>query len=450
MFTIVLAGGSGTRLFPLSRSNYPKQFLPLLDNESLFQKTIRRALLFSSPDEIFIVTNDLHKYHVRNQIQRLGVECNILTEPCGKNTLPAILYAVNEIKQHSVNSPVLVFPSDHLVVADDDYKSAVIQASRLSKSYIVTFGVCPTSPHSGYGYIKPGNKLDDGYEVASFVEKPDLETALTYVKSGYLWNSGMFCFSSDIFCEECMKYSPEVYDAFKLSSNEAYDVTPSISIDYGVMENTEIAAVVPLSSAWSDLGNFDALYSVYNKDAHGNTTDSEYVTPDGENNLIISDRLISTIGISDTAIIDTKDVLLVCPRNQSQRVGEIVELLKDKNDKRADVHTTIHRPWGSYSIILKSDNYVIKRLFVLPHHRISLQYHNYRSEHWVVINGSAEVTKNNDVFILQKGESTFVSAKELHRLANPNDTPLEVLEVQYGDILTEEDIVRCDDDYQRQ
>lgn len=450
MFTIVLAGGSGTRLFPLSRSNYPKQFLPLLDNESLFQKTIRRALLFSSPDEIFIVTNNLHKYHVRNQIQKLGIECNVLTEPCGKNTLPAILYAINEIKQRSVNSPVLVFPSDHLVVADEEYKSAVIQASRLSKSYIVTFGVCPTSPHTGYGYIKPGDKLDDGYVVSSFVEKPDLETALTYVNNGYLWNSGMFCFSSDIFCEECKRYSPEVYDAFQLSSNEAYVTTPSISIDYGVMENTDKAAVVPLLSPWSDLGNFDALYSVYNKDAHGNTTDSEYVTPDGENNLIISDRLISTIGISDTAIIDTKDVLLVCPRNQSQRVGEIVELLKEKNDKRADVHTTIHRPWGSYSIILKSDNYVIKRLFVLPHHRISLQYHNYRSEHWVVINGSAEVTKNNDVFILQKGESTFVPAKELHRLANLNDTPLEVLEVQYGDILTEEDIVRYDDDYQRQ
>lgn len=450
MFTIVLAGGSGTRLFPLSRSNYPKQFLPLLDNESLFQKTIRRALLFSSPDEIFIVTNNLHKYHVRNQIQKLGIECNVLTEPCGKNTLPAILYAINEIKQRSVNSPVLVFPSDHLVVADEEYKSAVIQAIRLSKSYIVTFGVCPTSPHTGYGYIKPGDKLDDGYVVSSFVEKPDLETALTYVSDGYLWNSGMFCFSSDIFCEECKKYSPEVYDAFQLSSNEAYATTPSISIDYGVMENTDKAAVVPLLSPWSDLGNFDALHSAYNKDAHGNTTDSEYVTPDGENNLIISDRLISTIGISDTAIIDTKDVLLVCPRNQSQRVGEIVELLKEKNDKRADVHTTIHRPWGSYSIILKSDNYVIKRLFVLPHHRISLQYHNYRSEHWVVINGSAEVTKNNDVFILQKGESTFVPAKELHRLANPNDTPLEVLEVQYGDILTEEDIVRYDDDYQRQ
>jgi mannose-1-phosphate guanylyltransferase/mannose-6-phosphate isomerase len=450
MFTIVLAGGSGTRLFPLSRSNYPKQFLPLLDNESLFQKTIRRALLFSSPGEIFIVTNNLHKYHVRNQIQKLGVECNILTEPCGKNTLPAILYAINEIKQRSVNSPVLVFPSDHLLVADEEYKSAVIQASRLSKSYIVTFGVNPTSPHTGYGYIKPGNKLDDGYEVDSFVEKPDLETALTYVKSGYLWNSGMFCFSTDVFCEECKKYSPAVYDAFQLSNNDAYEVTPSISIDYGVMENTEKAAVVPLLSSWSDLGNFDALYSVYNKDVHRNTTDSEYVTPDGENNLIISDRLISTIGISDTAIIDTKDVLLVCPRNQSQRVGEIVELLKEKNDKRADVHTTIHRPWGSYSIILKSDNYVIKRLFVLPHHRISLQYHNYRSEHWVVINGSAEVTKNNDVFVLQKGESTFVPAKELHRLANPNDIPLEVLEVQYGDILTEEDIVRYDDDYQRQ
>ena len=450
MFTIVLAGGSGTRLFPLSRSNYPKQFLPLLDKESLFQKTIRRALLFSNPDEIFIVTNDLHKYHVRNQLQELGVICNILTEPCGKNTLPAILYATKKIQHKSTIAPILVFPSDHLVVADEGYKSAVIQASRLSKSYIVTFGICPTSPHTGYGYIKPGNKLDDGYTVASFVEKPDLNTALTYINNGYLWNSGMFCFSADIFLEECRKYSPDVYEAFQLSEGEAYVATPSISIDYGVMEETEKAAVVPLSSSWSDLGNFDALYSVYDKDNFGNASNCEYISPDGKNNLILSDRLISTIGISDTAIIDTKDVLLVCSRNQSQHVGDIVKLLKEKDDKRAEVHTTIHRPWGSYSILLKSDNYVIKRLFVLPHHRISLQYHNYRSEHWVVINGFAEVTKNTEKFILKKGESTFVPAKELHRLANPNDKPLEVLEVQYGTILTEEDIVRYDDDYQRQ
>lgn len=449
MYTIILAGGSGTRLFPLSRKSYPKQFIDLLDGESLFQKSIKRALLFSKPEEIYIVTNEAHKFLVENQLLELNADCQIITEPCGKNTLPAIYYAVNEISKKDPNTVILTLPSDQLITVDAAYHTAIQNAQKLSENHLVTFGIVPTNPHTGYGYIKPGNNLEGGYEVSSFVEKPDRETAEKYVAEGYLWNAGMFCFSAKIFLQECEIYSPDVCKAFIQSKEDAYAVTPKISIDYGLMEKTSKAAVVPLSSSWNDLGNFDALYSVHDKDESANAADAEYITPDGENNLIISNRLVSTIGISNTAIIDTDDVLLVCPRSKAQHVGEIAELLLKNNDERASVHTTVHRPWGTYTVLLKSDNYLIKRLFVSPHKRLSLQYHNYRSEHWVVVNGTAEVTNNGETFQLKKGESTFVPALALHRLANPYDEPLEVIEVQHGDILTEEDIIRCDDDFHR-
>ena len=449
MNTIILAGGSGTRLFPLSRKSYPKQFIDLLDGESLFQKSIRRALLFSKPEEIYIVTNEAHKFLVENQLLELNADCQIITEPCGKNTLPAIYYATQEISKKDPNAVILTLPSDQLITVDDAYYTAIQNAQKLSESHLVTFGIVPTTPHTGYGYIKPGNNLEGGYKVSSFVEKPDRETAEKYVAEGYLWNAGMFCFSAKIFLQECEIYSPDVCKAFIQPKEDAYAVTPKISIDYGLMEKTSKAAVVPLSSSWNDLGNFDALYSVHDKDESGNAADAEYISPDGKSNLVISNRLVSTIGISNTAIIDTDDVLLVCPRSKAQHVGEIAELLLKNNDERASVHTTVHRPWGTYTVLLKSDNYLIKRLFVSPHKRLSLQYHNHRSEHWVVVNGTAEVTNNGNTFQLKKGESTFVPALALHRLANPYDEQLEVIEVQHGDVLTEEDIIRCDDDFHR-
>ena len=449
MYTIILAGGSGTRLFPLSRKSYPKQFIDLLDGESLFQKSVKRALIFSKPEEIYIVTNEAHKFLVENQLLELNADCQIITEPWGKNTLPAIYYASKEISKEDSNAVILTLPSDQLITVDEAYHTAIQNAQKLSENRLVTFGIVPTTPHTGYGYIKPGNNLEGGYEVSSFVEKPDRETAEKYLAEGYLWNAGMFCFSAKVFLQECEIYSPDVCKAFEYPKEEAYAITPKISIDYGLMEKTSKAAVVPLSSSWNDLGNFDALYSVHKKDEKGNAANAEYLSPDGKNNLIISNRLISTIGISDTAIIDTDDVLLVCPRSESQHVGEIAELLLKNNDERASVHRTVHRPWGTYTVLLRAGNYLIKRLFVSPHKRLSLQYHNHRSEHWVIVNGTAEVTNNGETFQLQKGESTFVPALSLHRLANPYDEPLEVIEVQHGDILTEEDIVRCDDDFHR-
>ena len=451
MFSIILAGGSGTRLFPLSRTTYPKQFIPLIDNESLFQKSVKRALLHSKPGDIYIVANKEHEYLVKDQLDQLGTKCNILLEPCGKNTLPAITNAVSEIQKRDQTATALVLPSDQLIDDGDVYKNAVKSAANLAKEYLVTFGIIPTSPHTGYGYILPGNLLEEGNEISKFVEKPDIQTAEKYLREGYLWNSGMYCFSVDVFMTELRKHAPEVANAFILTISEAYDATPAISIDYGLMEKTKKSAVVSLKAKWSDLGSFDALYAVQRKDSLGNVVKGEYLTPDGKDNLIISDdRLVATIGLSDIAVIDTTDALLICPKNQSQRVSEITTLLKETGDKRADLHTTVHRPWGQYTVFLKGPTYLIKRLTIHPGSRLSLQYHHHRSEHWVIVSGTAEVTNDNETFFVRTGESTFIPAGVKHRLANPGLIPLEVIEVQNGEVLTEEDIVRIDDDFHRE
>lgn len=349
-----------------------------------------------------------------------------------------------------IPATVLVLPSDQLIDDGEGYTSAVRSAANLAKEYLVTFGIIPTSPHTGYGYILPGNLLEEGNEISKFVEKPDIQTAEKYLREGYLWNSGMYCFSVDVFMTELRKHAPEVANAFILTISEAYDATPATSIDYGLMEKTKKSAVVSLKAKWSDLGSFDALYAVQRKDSLGNVVKGEYLTPDGKDNLIISDdRLVATIGLSDIAVIDTTDALLICPKNQSQRVSEITTLLKETGDKRADLHTTVHRPWGQYTVLLKGPTYLIKRLTIHPGSRLSLQYHHHRSEHWVIVSGTAEVTNDNETFFVRAGESTFIPAGVKHRLANPGLIPLEVIEVQNGELLTEEDIVRIDDDFHR-
>ncbi|HJJ39068.1 MAG TPA: mannose-1-phosphate guanylyltransferase/mannose-6-phosphate isomerase [Methanocorpusculum sp.] len=452
MYTIILAGGSGTRLFPLSRSSYPKQFIPLLGKESLFQKAVRRALLFSKPNEVYIVTNAEHKFLVINQLAEINTpECNVLLEPCGKNTLPAILYGTKDIHVKNPDAKILVLSSDQLIEVDDEYKHAVSAAEKLAENTIVTFGIVPETPHTGYGYIMPGTSLAGGFSVAAFKEKPDLETAKKYVAEHYLWNAGIFCFSAEVFLEECRKYAPEVFSAFNdNAADTAYSITPKISIDYGVLEKSSKIAVVPMKISWNDLGSFEAYYSVHEKDSFGNAVEGDYLTEDGRNNLVISDKLVATVGLSDLAIVDTPDVLMICQRDNSQMVGKLAEKLKENGDERASLHTTVHRPWGTYTTLLRSDTYLIKRLVILPHKRISLQYHNHRSEHWVVVKGIAEVTNGDTVLSVQTGESTFIPAKTKHRLANETDEPLEVVEVQQGHPLTEDDIVRIDDDFKRE
>ena len=450
MFTIILAGGSGTRLFPLSRSSYPKQFIPLLSDESLFQKAVKRALIFSKPEEIYVVTNEEHKYLVQNQLIELNLSsCNVLHEPCGRNTLPAVYYAVREIGKINPDANVLVLSSDQLIEDSEEYRLAISAAEKLAESYIVTFGIVPTNPHTGYGYIKPGSVLDGGYSVSEFKEKPDAVTAEKYIADGYLWNAGIFCFKSSVFIEECKKYVPEILFAFEKPIPEAYSLLPKLSVDYGILEKSDKVAVVPMKISWNDLGSFSALYDVRDKDANGNAVSGEYLSLESSNNLIISEKLVAAVGLSDIAVIDTPDVLLISPKNQSQKIGAIVDLLKERGDERADVNVTVHRPWGTYTTLFRSDSYLIKRLLIHPHKRISLQYHNHRSEHWVVVKGTAEVTNGDAVLSVQTGESTFIPAKTKHRLANESDETLEVIEVQQGYPLTEEDIVRIDDEWGR-
>lgn len=450
MQTLILAGGSGTRLFPLSRTCYPKQFIPLFEKESLFQKAVRRALLFSSPEEIWIVTNEAHRFLVADQLAAIGADCRVLVEPAGKNTLPAIVYGMTDVQTEEEDATVAVLPSDQLILPGEEYRAAFHAAESLAHDHLVTFGITPTSPHTGYGYIRPGRALAGGYAVDAFVEKPDLETAKKYVGDGYLWNSGMFVFSASLFMDECRRLAPAVAEAFTHPPAEAYAKTPKVSVDFGIMEKTDLAAVVPLSAPWNDVGSFDALYQVSEKDGRGNAVKGEYIGIESTDNLVISDRLVATIGVSELAIVDTADALLVCPKAESQHVGEVTALLKEKGDGRCDLHTTVHRPWGQYTVLLQGDSFQIKRLTVLPGRRISAQLHYHRSEHWVVVRGMAEVSNNGRTFFVRPGESTFVRAGTKHRLGNPGMIPLEVIEVQNGDYISEDDIVRFDDDFERE
>jgi mannose-1-phosphate guanylyltransferase/mannose-6-phosphate isomerase len=449
--TLILAGGSGTRLFPLSRELYPKQFIPLFDGESLFQKTIKRSLLHSEPDGIVIVTNERHRFLVRDQTEGICPGCRVLVEPAGRNTLPAIYYGVAAVEETNGHAGVIVYPSDHLLAADTAYLQALAAAARLARERLVTFGIRPTHPHTGYGYIRPGAALGgDGYCVERFVEKPDAAAASAYVAEGYLWNSGMFCFESSIFLDECAACAPEVAAAFAGATPEqAFARVPKVSVDYGIMEKTAKAAVVALDAPWNDLGSFEALYQAFEKDGGGNAVRGEHVGIGSGENLIVSDRLVATIGVSGMAIIDTKDALLVCPRERSQEVGEIVARMQAAGDERAVMHTTVHRPWGTYTGLEAGDRYKIKRISVPPGRRLSLQMHHHRSEHWVVVKGTAKVTKGGEEFLLRNGESTFVPAGVAHRLENAGIIPLEMIEVQIGEYVGEDDIVRFDDDFGR-
>ncbi|WP_258084806.1 mannose-1-phosphate guanylyltransferase/mannose-6-phosphate isomerase [Thermococcus thermotolerans] len=460
MKTLILAGGKGTRLWPLSRELMPKQFIRMFDEYSLFQKTVQRALAFSKSDEIFVVTNDMYRFRVLDDLRELGLELpedNILLEPKGKNTLPAIFWGIRRIEEAFGDSVVAVLPSDHLIDANENYVKAFRNAEKLARDYLVTFGVKPTKPHTGYGYIKPGEKLEGGYLVAEFKEKPDLETAKRYVENGYYWNSGMFMFDTRIFIEEVKKHAPDVYEAFEKAESveKAYELVPEVSVDYGVMEKTDRAAVVPLNVYWNDLGSFDAIYEVMEKDESGNAVKvggrkGYHVGVNSRNNLVMTSRLTATVGVEDLIIIDTDDALLVAHRGEGQRVKEVYKRLKEMNDERVMVHRTAYRPWGSYTVLEEGDRYKIKRLTVLPGKKLSLQMHYHRSEHWVVVRGTAKVRVGEKEILLRPGESTFIPAGVVHRLENPGKVVLEVIETQIGEYLDEDDIVRFEDDFGRE
>lgn len=437
----------------------PKQFIKIFDNYSLFQKTVERALIFSKPKEIYVITNKEYKFRVLDDLREIGIELpeeNILLEPVGKNTLPAIYWGIKNIHENYGKSKVAVLPSDHLIDANENYIEAFKKGEKLAEVYFITFGIKPTRPHTGYGYIKPGKALEGGFKVDEFKEKPDLETAKKYVEKGYFWNSGMFLFDSELFMEEVKKLVPEIYRAFEESNTieEAYEKVPTISVDYGIMEKTDKAAVVPLDTYWNDLGNFDAIYDAFKKDRAGNAVKvrglkADYIGIDSENNLIMTERLTATVGVKELIIIDTGDALLVAQRGEAQKVKEVYNILKERNDQRAIVHRTAYRPWGSYTLLEEGERYKIKRMTVLPKRRLSLQRHYHRSEHWVVVSGTARVVIGDKEILLRPGESTFIPAGVFHRVENPGLIPLEIIEVQIGEYLEEDDIERFEDDFGR-
>ena len=443
----ILAGGVGTRLWPLSREQYPKQFLKL-NGRSLFQDTYLRALKISAPEEIVVVTHENFRYHVKNQVEEIGYEIKdhqILLETEGKNTLPAITWGVFVLYNLFGDIPVAVFPSDHLL--DEEAMDVIKGSAGLAGENLVVFGIKPTAPYTGYGYIKPGDALDGGFSVEMFKEKPDPETAERYMNSGYLWNSGMFLFRPKVFFDELKKHVPAIFRAFN-RENPDYSSVDSVSIDYGLLEVSGRVAVVPLDLKWSDLGSFRSIYDNSEKDESGNTGNAEFVN--SENNYVYSkDRKVAVLGMKNTAVIDSGDALLICNLDDTESIRELVEIYKKRGEDIINYHLTVHRPWGSYTVLESKNFFKIKRVSVSPMKYLSLQLHHHRSEHWIVVSGTAEVRLGDEVRTLSKGESTFVGEGVLHRLGNPGKIPLEVIEVQIGEYLGEDDIVRFDDDFGR-
>ena len=450
MKIIILAGGSGTRLWPLSRTNYPKQFLKLNGmDKSIFQLTMQRCLKLAALDEIYIVTNKSYKFLISGQIEEMGYEAvieNVLLEPQAKNTLPAIYNGVKAIQKKG-NDIIAVFSSDHLIDDDDAFISYIQKGITLTGKYLITFGVYPTSPETGYGYIKPGEREDAGFIVDEFKEKPDLETAQKYIESGYFWNCGMFMFESSLFSREVEKHCPEVFNAFSADdTTKCFQVTPSISIDYGIMEKSDCVAVIPLPIKWNDLGSFATFYDEYDarKNENGNVIFNGEVLIDATDNMIYSegDKAIVAIGVSDLVVVDQKDALLICHKDQTQKVKEGVSALKKAGDTRVDYHLTDYRPWGSCTLLEEGRFYKIRRLSVLPGKKLSYQMHYHRSEHWIVVSGTATVLIDGKESIVSSNESVFVKTGCKHKLENKGKILLQVIEVQSGIYLEEDDIIR--------
>ena len=457
MKMIIMAGGSGSRLWPLSRTHYPKQFLKLSGmEESIFQMTIRRCLLMGSMDDIYLVTSKDYLHLIQGQIEELGMSLpieQILLEPVAKNTLPAILFAVQAIREKG-DDICAVFASDHVIDHPQILADIIKGAESLAAKGFVCFGITPTSPETGFGYIKPGKPVAGGFEIAEFKEKPDYETVCQYVKDGYLWNSGMFMFDSGEFNDAVKKYNPEVFEAFQSTDvEEKFKRTPSISIDYGLIEKMELVYGAPMDMEWNDLGNFTTFYDRYHtkKDDNGNVYFNDEVMLDSDRNLVYSegDKAVAMVGVSDIVVVDQKDALLVCKRDQASKVKEVVDILKDRKDTRADYHLTVYKPWGSYTILENDYFYKVKRLTVFPGQRLSYQMHYHRNEHWIVVSGTAGVIIDDKEHMVRSGESIYIRSGERHRLINSGNLLLEVIEVQNGQYLGEDDIVRYEDDYVR-
>jgi mannose-1-phosphate guanylyltransferase len=467
---VILAGGQGTRLWPISRSARPKQFLALTSEISPFQETLKRVAdggIYESP---IIITNAEYRFLVAEQAQEMGVALSgVLLEPVARNTTAALVAAAAYATDKFGADAVLhILPSDHAVAVDDDYWSAVERAAAAARNgRLVTFGITPTNPETGYGYIEGGAEIGDGVrQVARFVEKPNKARAEELLASGkYYWNSGMFMLGAKTFLDECKVLAPESLAAaseavlkaaadldFVRLDAASFGKAPDVSVDYAIFEKTALASVIPVSFGWSDLGSWDAVWKVSEKDASDNVVSGRATLSNTSRSLVVSEKAhVAIDGVDDIAVIASEDAIYVGKLSEAQRVGPMVKVLKANAATvgLTEIHRTAYRPWGGYSSVLNGDRFQVKRLFVKPGKRLSLQKHHHRSEHWVVVSGTAEVQIGDKVFPLAENQSVYIPQGEIHRLANPGKILLELIEVQTGSYLGEDDIVRLEDEFGR-
>ena len=465
---VILSGGSGTRLWPRSRSNTPKQFLRLVGDNTLYQDTALRAARIPGAQPVLTICAEEHRFVVGEQLQEVNLASGgIVLEPVARNTAPAVALSALYLLERDKDALMLILPADHLIRDVDAFADAVVHGvPHAEKGELVTFGIHPDYPDTGYGYIRQGNALDaQAYTVAQFVEKPDLETARHYIESkAYVWNSGMFLLRADAYLQALQTFAPEIAAAaragyahakqdldFVRIDAETFAKSPSDSIDYAVMEKTDRAVVVPVSCGWSDVGSWASLWSVSEQDDNGNVMQGDVVALDTHNTLMYAqnDRMLAALGVDDLVIVDTADAVLVAQRDRVQDVKKIVDQLKQSERTEHLHHRKVYRPWGSYDSLSMGSRFQVKRIVVKPGASLSLQRHQHRAEHWVVVSGVAEVTCDDRVFELHENESTYIPLGSVHRLSNRGTEPVELIEVQSGHYLGEDDIERLEDVYGR-
>ncbi|MCD9046474.1 mannose-1-phosphate guanylyltransferase/mannose-6-phosphate isomerase [Luteimonas sp. MHLX1A] len=460
---VLLSGGSGTRLWPLSREAYPKQFLPLAGEATMVQDTWSRVAALTTLKPI-VVANEEHRFLVAEQLRQIGAPVpDIVLEPVGRNTAPAIAAAALQARAAGEDPVLLVLPSDHVVRDVPAFHAAVREALPAAEDgALVTFGIRAWAPETGFGYIQAGP--GEGVRpVLRFVEKPDPDTARAYLASGdHVWNSGMFLFRASRYLDELARFRPDILDAVRRAfdaasrdgdfvrlEREAFAASPSDSIDYAVMEKTSDARVLPVDIGWNDVGSWSALWDVSDQDEHGNAGHGDVIAVDSRNTYAYSRRLVALVGVDDLVVVETDDAVLVARKDRVQQVKDVVARLKADQRSHAVLHREVHRPWGSYDSLDVGNGFQVKRIKVKPGARLSLQSHAHRAEHWVVVRGTARVTRDNDVFDLHANQSTYIPLGARHRLENPGADPLELIEVQSGDYLGEDDIIRYEDVYGR-
>lgn len=467
---VILAGGSGTRLWPLSRELYPKQLISLVNEDTMLQNTINRLDGVEKKGAPIIICNENHRFMVAEQIRQTGVlNPTIMLEPVGRNTAPAVAIAAIHAFYSDPDAILMIMPADHYIDNNEAFVAAINDAALIAEDKVMlTFGIVPESPETGYGYIKAGEAYSSNkskpYRIDKFVEKPDFETAKKYVESGeYYWNSGMFMFKAATYIEELSKFAPEMIkqceiavkngkadlDFFRIDA-ASFAECPSDSIDYAVMEKTDRGVMIPLKAGWNDLGSWQSLWQTGKKDCNMNVLHGDTLLYDVKNSYIhASERMVAAIGLENHIIIETSDAILVSPMDRSQDIKHLVSKLKSSERSEAKIHRKVYRPWGSYESIDFADRFQVKRITVKPGGILSLQKHYHRAEHWIVVRGTALVRKDNDSFLLKEDESTYLPLGVTHRLENPGKIPLELIEVQTGPYLGEDDIARFEDVYGR-